>query len=159
MRKKILVSSIAVIVVALIGVGVWWLFSTGRLAYVANPTNTSGKVVACDDAIVDRYNEVSLYKLRGSDTKVPTYDKDGLAKLATEIQAKDGYKSDATCQAVLFFVAVRGNSYENARQSYETLLDLHKQGVYANSNIRSNEPLFNYPDFFNTLSGAPAQEE
>lgn len=159
MRKKLVFAGIGIVLVAFVGAGIWWLFDSGRLVYSANPGSTNGKAIACGDDVVDRYNEVTYYALRSEDATLPTYDEDGLAKLATEIRATDGYESDATCQAMLFFVAVRNDSYEDANKSYTALLDLHEQGVYANSNIRSNEPLYNYPDFFNILSGAPAIEE
>lgn len=158
MAKKTIVISSIVVVTTLLGGGIWWLFSSGRLVYSANPSSSVSRTEVCDDSIVDRYNEVSRYVVKNPGDQ-PTYDEEGLAKLADDIRAKDRYKSDPTCQAILFFVAVRNDKYEDANATYQSLLELHKQGAYANSNIRSNEPLFNYPDFFNALSGAPVRSE
>lgn len=158
MRKKILVSSIAVIVVALIGAGVWWLFSTGRLVYVDSNTKARVSSSVCDSTIVDRYNAAMYYEVRNNST-TPSIDEDGIKALVADIKGKSGYETDPTCQVIIFWAAVRGDDYKAARSAYDSIKTLHDKGSFADSNIRSNEPLFTYEGYVNGLTGSGAPQD
>lgn len=158
MRKKILLSSIAVIGGALIGAGVWWLFNTGRLVYVANPGASHTIAAVCDDSVVDKYNTAMYYQVRSGST-TPSIDSEGVKTLAKEIKAKAGYETDATCQVLLFWIDVRNDDYKAARSAYVVIKDLHDKGIYPNSNIRTNDPLFTYEGYVNGLSGSGAPQD
>lgn len=156
MHKRMVTVSISiVIIVALLGVGIWWLFNTGRLVYVANPSTTSTAVV-CDSSIVDKYNTAMYYEERNGSTQ-PTIDEAGVRNLVSEIKGKKGYDTDATCQSILFWVAIYNKDASAARTAYDAVKSLHDKRIFADSNLRSNEALFTYEGYVSGLASAGSQ--
>ncbi|MGV9002054.1 MAG: hypothetical protein ACOH18_03840 [Candidatus Saccharimonadaceae bacterium] len=158
MSKKIaLVSTAIVIVVALVGVGVWWLFNTGRLVYVAPGSKVAISTVVCGTDVVDKYNAAAYLLKRDPNSNEPTIDQPALNTLATDIKAKKGYEADATCQNILFWVAYNASDHDSAQTAYTALKDLHSKGKFADSNIRSAAPLYAYETYVTSLSGTDGQ--
>jgi hypothetical protein len=92
----------------------------------------------------------------GSST--PSFDEAGLKKLAAEIKTKAKYANDPTCQTILFWAAVQGDNYKAANEAYKAVKSLHDKGDFADSNLRSNEPLFTYEQYMNSLSGSGVKQ-
>ena len=158
-KRTVGIGVAATIVLVLIGAVVWWLFETGRLVYTAHPDTAPGKyAVVCDEAIVERYNEVSaLAEREGS--SVPVVDMAALSTLLDEIKAKPGAENDPTCQTIFFWAAVERDDYKSAKVAYEVIVELRNQRVFADSALRSHQPLPSYLMFLNSLSGAPVRED
>lgn len=157
MNKKRILTVLAIITSVLIGVGVWWLFATDRLTYSSNPDSQSNRVAICGADIIDTYNDAMFYDLREGSSDL-TIDEESLNNLVVEIKSKAGYRNDPTCQTILFWTAVQKDDYPVAKDAYESIKTLHDQGIFADSNIRSNQPLFNYGTYLLQLSGSGASQ-
>lgn len=156
MRKKIGSIVTWMIILIILGTGVWWLFNTGRLAYV-NPGSQSSSVV-CDTDIVDKYNAAMYFEPRNGSNKL-SIDEEGIKSLAIEIKNKTDFRTDPTCQTILFWIAVHDDDYQSANKAYEEIKTLHSKHIFADSNIRSQEPLFTYEGYVNSLSGSGVKSE
>jgi len=147
MRKKTIAVGGGILIVALLGAGVWWLFDTGRLVYSAEgSTQAAGAKVVCDSAVVDRYNKAMFYMVREENTE-PRIDDEAVNALEKEILADKGYKDDATCQAILFGTAIYHKEMNKARTAADAVKALHNKRVFADSNLRGNPPLFMYDSY------------
>jgi hypothetical protein len=146
MRKRVLLVVIAVVLAVLGGV-VWWLFSSGHLVY--SDTSSSQSKVACGTDIVDKYNAAMYYQLRNGSTE-PSIDEQGVKDLVKDIKSKASFETDPTCQTIIFWVAVRDDNYKSASSAYNEIMSLHKKRIFADSNLRSDQPLFTYEE---TLKG------
>jgi hypothetical protein len=140
---------LAIVLAGFVIAGVWWLFSSGRLVY-ASPKSSA---VVCRSDVVTKYNAVMFFRTRdGSST--PSLDEVGLKKLEADIKTKARYATDPTCQTILFWTAVHNDNYKAANEAYKAVKSLHEKGNFADSNLRSNEPLFTYETYMNSLSGS-----
>lgn len=157
MNKKRILTILAIITSALLGVGVWWLFATDRLTYTSNPGPQSTSSVVCGADVLDTYNAAMFYALRDGSNDL-TIDEKAVESLAVEIKSKEGYKNDPTCQTILFWTAVQNDNYPAAKDAYESIKTLHDQGIFTDSNIRSNQPLFTYESYLLQLSGSGASQ-
>lgn len=157
MNKKRILTILAIITSALLGVGVWWLFDTDRLTYASDPGSQSTSSVVCGADVLDTYNAAMFYALREGSSDL-TIDEKSLNNLVVEIKSKTGYKNDPTCQTILFWTAVQNDDYPAAKDAYESIKTLHDQGIFADSNIRSNQPLFTYGNYLLQLSGSGASQ-
>ena len=156
MSKKLVIIG-AVAVVALLSVGVGWLFSSGRLVYVSPGSQVAISSAVCGSDVVDTYNAAAYYVKRGN-SETPTMDEDGLKKLATDIKAKNNYADDATCQTILFWLAVHNKDAQAADTAYQAVNKLHTKRIFADSNIRSNEPIFMYENYVTGLKPSDSSE-
>ena len=141
MKKIAVIVSIAV-VLALAGVTTW-LFVSGKLVWVDSNTRPATAKIVCDKATVDTYNSAMFFIIRGSDTTA-SIDSKGVDDLKTEIQAKEGYREDPTCQTILYLTAVYKSDYEAAKAAAASVKELHDKNIFADNNIRGNEALFMY---------------
>ena len=156
MLKKILLIGTPLVVFIILGFGVWWLFDTDRLEYVANPKSQSETLVACSTKMVDTYNSAVATEIRDGASE-PFIDTEAMGSLAKQIRSTDSYESDATCQTLLFWIAFYDNDYKNAVSAHTAIKDLHDKGVFADSNITSTAPLYSYEKYLYSLSGAEAE--
>jgi hypothetical protein len=136
-------------------VAIWWLFDSGRLVYSASGQRY---LSVCDKGIVDRYNDAMYYKVRTGSID-PSIDEAGVKGLVAEIQTKKDFENDPTCQSIIFWSAVQENNYSSANTSYNILMDLHDKHIFADSNLRSSQPLFMYGETLKGLSGSGFSEE
>ncbi len=149
MNKKI--TTIVIVIVLIAAAAVVWLFMSGRLVWTDPNTKAVVVKAVCDKALVGEYNQATqIIGREGSST--PTIDTEALKKIKDEILAKDGYKTDPTCNAMLFWIAIRDQDYEAGKAAYEAVRSLSDQGRFANSNIRGDEPLFTYEEVLFTIS-------
>jgi hypothetical protein len=148
--KKILTIILVVIILAAAG-AVTWLFMSGRLAWVDPNTKAVTVKAVCGTDIVNKYNDASVFIARNGSSE-RTVDEEGLKSLKTTIVGKDGYKDDPTCQAMLFWISFRNKDYEGAKAAYTAVRALHDKGLFADSNLRSNDALFTYEDVLFTIS-------
>ena len=140
---------LAVVLVGLVIAAVGWLFSSGHLVYVGSKSSA----VACGSDVVTKYNAAMFYRPRnGSNT--PSLDEAGLKNLTSEIKSKAKYATDPTCQTILFWTAVHDNNYKAANEAYKAVKSLHDKGDFADSNLRSNDALFTYQGYLNSLPGS-----
>lgn len=148
-RRAQLKYVLIVVLAGLIIAGVWWLFSSGRLVYVSSKSSD----VACGSDIVTQYNGAMFYRPRNG-SNIPSLDEAGLKNLVTEIKGKTKYATDPTCQTILFWIAVHDNNYNAANDAYKAVKSLHDKGEFADSNLRSNDSLFTYQGYLNSLPGS-----
>lgn len=144
MAKKGTVLAITGVTVLVVG-AVVALFVTGLLVW--NPGSSkqsaSGANIVCGNDIVDTYNAASQIAVREGAT-TPSVDAEGIEQVKADILSTEGYKDDPTCQAILFWIAVGADDYEAAKSAHEAVKRLHAQNNFANSNIRGDDPIFNY---------------
>ena len=157
MKKIVTITAIAILVAA-IGV-IAWLFASERLVF-ANPNAGVGAVApkpVCDTNLVAKYNDAMFFIGReGSDE--PTLDEEGIQAVKKEITSKNNYKTDPTCQTVLFWIAVHESDYEAAKTAYEAVKELHNKNHFADSNIRANAALFTYEATVESLLPEPKNQ-
>jgi len=153
MRKKLATITIigTGIIAAFLAV-VWWLFASGRLVYIDLSSIQKSYSVACDSSMVDRYNNAIEYRIR--DKATLTMDEAGLSSIKSDILAKSDYDKDPTCQTMIFWTAVHDDDYVKAISAYNSLKDMHEKRVFADSNIRGNQPLLMYSLFYKDLTGS-----
>lgn len=136
-----------IVVVAVIG-----LFGTGRLVWVSSGGHVAASAV-CGTDIVSKYNTATNFIGRnGNDGSNPSIDTAGVAAVKKEITAKSGYKNDATCQAILFWIAINDNDYPAAKTAESIVKQLHDKGMSADSNIRGNTALSTYDGMLEIIS-------
>ncbi len=156
MLKKILLIGTPLVVLMILSFGVWWLFDTDRLEYVASPKSQSETLVACSTKMVDTYNLAVSTEIRDGASE-PFIDTKSMDSLAKQIRSMDSYESDATCQTLLFWIAFYDNDYTSAVSAHTAIKNLHDKGVFADSNITSTAPLYSYEKYLYSLSGAEAE--
>lgn len=148
--KKIITIILVVIIVAA-AVAATWLFMSGKLAWVDSNTKTVTVKAVCETDIVNKYNDVTFLVGRNN-SSVLSVDEQGIKDVTAEITAKENYKTDPSCQAMLFWISYRNKDYETAKSAYDAVHSLHDQGRFADSNIRGDEPLFTYEEVLFTIS-------
>jgi hypothetical protein len=141
-KKRIIAGIVIILVLGIIGAGAW-LFMSGRLVWVGSPVVANASQSLCGTDKVNTYND-AMYLLVRDGGDEATLDTEGLATLKKDIMNTGGYENDATCQTMLFWMAVNDGDYEVAVAAKTKLLDLHKAGYFADSNIRGNDALFTY---------------
>ena len=161
MKKSVIISSIVGVVVLAIVAGVWWLFSSNRLVYVADPEKGVAMPAAvCTDEDVDRYSLAATYTLReGFDEPGP--DTTELNALRDEVVQKEGYQEDPTCQQLIFQVALFNDDYDAASAAYDAQLRFHEEGRFPNNNILGTGALYQQENYLQGLTGydGPADTE
>lgn len=150
MKKNAAIITVAVVILALAGVGTW-LFMSGRLAWVNPNTKTVSVQAVCTTDMVNKYND-AMYLVARNGQKELTVDEAALKTIKSDILAKPSYKEDPTCQAMLFWMAFRVGDYDAAKSAYDAVHALHDKGMFADSNLRGDEPLFTYEDVLFTIS-------
>lgn len=143
-----------------IGVGLvvgYFVFgNTTAVDQNGNPVVTA--TVICDDGIISRYNDATLYKIRGEDAQ-PAMDSAALKALASDVKSKDGHEDDPTCQAVVFWNAIDESDYDTASSAYDAIKRLHNQSKFVDNNMRIAVPLFEYESVLDTISPTDSIEE
>lgn len=151
--KKVVVSVVTGLAVLLVIGGVLaGLFLSGRLAFV----NPDAEIVdvytaVCDTAIVDKYNEVSIFKERSGSSEL-TLDEEGIKAVKADINQLAGNENDPTCQSILFLIAIYEDDYETAKATYEKVKSLHEKRLFADSNLLGNQALSAYEGVVYSLS-------
>lgn len=147
MGKKKLIIIIILVVVLVLGAAAAWLFVSGNLANIGRgaTVNTESQTATlnrvCDSTVVTTYNKVMNYQDQtGSNDS--SLDEPAIKRLQDDVKGKAGYENDPTCQTILFWIAAHYSDYENTKKAYESLLDLHDKGMFADSNLGSAAPLF-----------------
>lgn len=152
MSKKRTAGIIIIITLIVTAVGaIAWMFWAGYLVYVAPGTQRTVSVAVCDSSTVSRYNDVMILAARNGSTEL-TYDEEGIKSVKSEIEGLEGNKDDPTCQAMLFWIGIQNNSYEDARTAAARVQALHDEGKFPDNNIRANDALFTYESVLFPLS-------
>lgn len=150
MKKIAAIITVVVLVLALAGV-VSWLFMSGKLAWVDSNTNTVAVKAVCGTDMVNKYNDASFLVGRNGSSEL-TVDDAGIKAVKNDIMSKNNYKTDPTCQAILFWISIRYQDYDTAKSAYDAVHALHDQGHFADNNIRNDQPLFTYEEVLFTIS-------
>ena len=151
-RKKLVILIVSLVVLA--ALAIIWLFAFQKVKITWGDTNNSGSiVVVCGSDLITEYNAAMYYDIRGDSTE-PSLDEGGLKSIAGKIKDSAGYESDPTCQAMLFWIAIYNKDYNSAKSAHEAVKVLHEKRIYADSNIRSNAPLFEYDSALRDISPA-----
>jgi hypothetical protein len=140
--KKIILIVVMVLIFAVVG-AVTWLFMSGKVALVYKQATPATTTIVCNTQIVDTFNEAMFFTRRAGASTV-SIDEQGIKNLNAEIKAKAGYKSDPTCQTIIYLTAIYEEDYDGAKAAYEAVKELHDKNIFANNNIRGNQPLFTY---------------
>lgn len=140
--KKIILIVAMVLILAAVG-AVTWLFVSGKVALVYKQAAPATTTIVCDTKIVDTFNEAMFFTRRAGATTV-SIDEEGIKKLNTEIKAKAGYENDPTCQTIIYLTAIYEENYDGAKAAFQAVKELHDKNIFANNNIRGNQPLFTY---------------
>lgn len=156
MNKKRILTILTIVISALLGAGVWWLFSTNRLTFTINPGLQATSSAVCGTDVVDTYNRVASLEVRNGSSE-SVIDTEGMKSLANQIRGKDAYKTDATCQTLLFWTAFYENNFDSAVSAHTAIKSLHDKGAFADSNIRSAAPLSSYQSYLTSLSEVEVQ--
>ena len=129
-------------VVAIVGAAVIGLIASGYVTITIGKSKSqaSSASIVCGEDMLSRYNEAILARPT-DDPTVSVIDKEGLAKIATDIKNHGAYKDDPTCQTMLFWIALQDKNYDDAKAAYEGVSHWYDEHVYANSDIRGNAPL------------------
>jgi hypothetical protein len=150
MKKNAAIITVAVVILALAGAGSW-LFMSGRLAWVEPNTKTVSVKAVCTTDMVNKYNDAMFLVARNGDKDL-TIDEPALKTIKSDMLSKPAYKEDPTCQAMLFWMAFRAGNYEEAKAAYDAVHALHDKGMFADSNLRGDDPLFTYEEVLFTIS-------
>lgn len=152
MAKKIIIA-VSVIIALLLGVGVWWMFDTGRLVYSQDGDTAPSSASVCGLEMVESYNNSFVFDYNEDRL---TVDQGNLDRISDEIKSSEGYESDPTCQTILFWHAVRADDHEAATKAHESILDLHSKGQFANSDIRDAYAVSSLKMHVDSLTGSGA---
>lgn len=156
MSKKLVVG--ISVVGALLLAGVVFLVVSGRLVLTDPNVQRSVSKIVCDSSVVTTYNAAMLLDIRDGSTEY-TFDEAGLKSLQTSIRGKDGYEDDPTCQTMLFWMAIKDEDYAAGKTAYEGVKRLYDQRIFADSNIRTDQPLFSYEAALWNISPEAAQDQ
>ncbi len=137
-KKYILLSLLGVVVVG----GVAWLFVSGRLVW-SNSGGSKPVSVVCGVDTVDKYND-AMYMIGRNGSSEPSIDESGVKSVQSTVKSKAGYKDDATCQTLLFWIAIHDGDYQAAKDAETIVKRLHDKGRFADSNIRGNDAILTY---------------
>ena len=150
MKNKVLVVSI-VVGLSIVVVTVVTLFAIGKLVWVGQSSQPTVSRIVCGDDTVATFND-AMYFVGRNGSSTYSIDEDGVKKLKADILASPGYDADPTCQTLLYLTAIYFDDYEAAKTAYLAVDRLHKKNLYADNNIRGNQPLFMYEDSMYALS-------
>lgn len=137
-KKYILLPLLGIIVIG----GVVWLFTSGRLVWSSPGANKAVGVV-CGADIVDTYNG-AMYMIGRNGSSDPSIDEAGVKSVQSTVKGRVGYKDDATCQTLLFWIAIHDGDYPAAKDAEAAVKRLHDKGQFANNNIRGNDAILTY---------------
>lgn len=149
-KKNIIISTLLALAVVVI-VATLLLLVSGRLVWTGGGAGTVAARPVCDSDIVNKYNDAMYMTLRDG-AEEPSINEAGVKQVEEGIKKAEGYKDDATCQTLLFWIAVYDGDYESAKSAYSKIKSLHDKGVFADSNIRGNQALFSYEPLLNSMS-------
>jgi len=149
-----IIAGALVVIVALITT-FWWLFASGRLTYQSRPNQQLS--VACDQSMSRRYNEVMRYEYRESTTNL-SRDQQGIKDVRTQITNQPHYEDDATCQTMLFWIAVNDDNLIEARTRKSEVERLHEKGSYADSDLITSDSLSTWSTAITEMPSAAAEE-
>ena len=138
MSKKYTLSVIGLLIVA---GGIVWLFASGHLVLSDGKTNKTASV--CGSDIVNKYND-AMYMIGRNGSSEPSIDESGVKDVQNDVKRKTGYEKDATCQTLLFWIAIHNNDYSAAKIAATAVKELHDKGQFADNNIRGNDPILTY---------------
>ncbi len=148
LNKKLLAIGVASMLI--IG-GIIALIASGYVAVSWGDGKRPLSNRTCDDDIVARYNDASLYDQR-DDSGDYAIDEASVKNIVAEVKKKSGYQDDPTCQTIVLMTAIDNKDYDVAKSTYIALQSLHDQQLYADSNLRTGSPLSNYETYVNELA-------
>lgn len=113
------------------------LFAIGYVGVIFKQPQQAVVVVdnVCDEGIVTKYNEAQKLEKRG-DTEEYTADTQTLNQIVKDIQLKNNYQNDPTCQAIIMATAVVNNDYATANDAHQKLSALRSEVRYWNNSLR-----------------------
>jgi hypothetical protein len=138
MSKKYTLATIGVLIVA---GGIVWLFVSGHLVWSDGKASKTASVCGAD--IVNKYND-AMYMIGRNGSTEPSIDEAGVKDVQSEVKRKAKYEEDATCQTLLFWIAIQNNDYPAAKTAATAVKELHDKGQFADNNIRGNDPILTY---------------
>jgi len=139
MNKKYIV--ISIVVIAAIA-STAWLFISGRLVWSNGGANNSVSAV-CGASVVNTYND-AMYVIGRKGSREPSIDEAGVKSVQSAVKSRAGYRNDATCQTLLFWIAIHDGDYQAAKDAETIVKRLHDKGQFADSNIRGNDAILTY---------------
>jgi hypothetical protein len=156
-KRKIIVIVLAAVALFVIAAGV--LIYAGRLAVIIKEPYQKAllNVPVCGNDIVEKYNNASLPEPKISGEYA--MDQETLNSLVAEIQNKAYYQQDATCQTILYWVALFDNNANGAKNAYDGVRNLYNMGLYADSNIRTTQPISLMEQAVGEMFSATSTEE
>ena len=149
MKAKYTIGIIVAIVI-ICGIATW-LFMSGRLVWSVNGGQHVAARTVCDSTIVSKYND-AMFVTQRSGSDEPSVDEAGVKAVKADIKTKTGHEKDATCQALLFFIAINDRDYPSAKSAYQEVKQLHDNGIFPDNNIRGSDALFNYQNLLNGIN-------
>ena len=138
MSKKYILATIGILIVA---GGIVWMFTSGRLLWSNGDAAKTARV--CGSDIVNKYND-AMYMIGRNGSTEASIDENGVKEVRSEVKGKKGYESDATCQTLLFWIAIHYNDYPAAKVAATAVKQLHDKDMFADNNIRGNDPILTY---------------
>jgi hypothetical protein len=146
-RKRVAIKSIIIcILVVAVAAAVVAALLNIRSATIGEKAAT----VVCGSDVVTQYNDIRTNEDDSASAQ------DALNTLADSVTAKPGYRSDTTCQYVVFMAAY-GRSDANAMEnSLNQLIDLDKSGKTISQELNRVEPIDDLKSHLNDVkNGAP----
>ena len=150
MKKSIGIIVCIIIVLGIAGAATW-LFMSGKLVWAGTGSTVTVTKAVCGTDIVNKYNDAMQMMIRDGSTEA-TIDAQGVKDVTATIKQQNGYQNDATCQTLLFWIAIYNNDYASAKSSYAVVQKLHDEGIFADNNIRGNDALLTYQSVLFPLS-------
>jgi len=146
---------VSLILVCLIGVGVWGL-ATGKLVLATNVLDKSSKgyQIVCGDDLVNKFNK-AVYVDVTKGSKVSGIDTSALKSLEAQIKQLKGYKDDPTCQTLIFWSDIDNYNYDGAKAAYQAVKQQHAEGKYPNNDIYNNQAVSTYDIVLGTIMPEP----
>ena len=118
-----------------------WLFASGHLMWSNGKVDKTASV--CGSDVVNKYND-AMYMIGRNGSSEPSIDESGVKDVQNDVKRKTGYEKDATCQTLLFWIAIHNNDYPAAKTAAAAVKQLHDKGQFADNNIRGNDPILTY---------------
>jgi hypothetical protein len=131
-----------------------YLYATKKLTFSFGNTVTNSATAVCGDSVISQYNAAMFYQVRGTDTR-DSLDEAGINNLEKDVPKKTGYAQDATCQTILFWIAIHHHDATKAAGALAALNSLHGQGKYVDSNLSSSASLSTFQSAIDSLRVDP----
>ena len=131
-----------------------YLYASKKLTFAFSSTSTNGATAICGDTVITQYNAAMFYQVRGTDTK-DSLDEAGINNLEKDVSKKAGYAQDATCQTILFWIAIHHHDATKAAVALTALNNLHGEGKYVDSNLSNNASLSTFQSAIDSLRVDP----